>query len=72
MVNGWEKKSSFTSAKIFEHYDKTQIRGYVLTDIENDGMLSGLNLNMISSNIKLTSKNLLLVVGLRILKILRV
>ena len=48
MVNGWEQKSSFTSAKIFEHYDKTQIKGYVLTDIENDGMLSGLNLNMIS------------------------
>ena len=67
------KKSSFTSAKIFEHYDKTQIKGYVLTDIENDGMLSGLNLNMISSNIKTYfKKNLLLVVGLRTLKILRV
>ena len=65
MVNGWEKKSSFTSAKIFEHYDKTQIKGYVLTDIENDGMLSGLNLNMISSNIKLTSKKFIVGGGLK-------
>ena len=65
MVNGWEKKSSFTSAKIFEYYDKSHTRGYVLTDIENDGMLSGLNLNMISSNIKLTSKKFIVGGGLR-------
>ena len=65
MVNGWEKKSSFTSAKIFEHYDKAHTRGYVLTDIENDGMLSGLNLNMISSNIKLASKKFIVGGGLR-------
>ena len=65
MVNGWEKKSSFTSTKIFEHYDKTQIKGYVLTDIENDGMLSGLNLNMISSNVKLTSKKFIVGGGLK-------
>ena len=65
MVNGWEKKSSFTSAKIFEHYDKTKIKGYVLTDIENDGMLSGLNLNIISSNIKLSSKKFIVGGGLK-------
>ena len=65
MVNGWENKSLFTSSKIFEHYDKTHTRGYVLTDIENDGMLSGLNLNMISSNIKLTSKKFIVGGGLK-------
>ena len=64
MVNGWEKKSSFTSAKIFEHYDKTHTRGYVLTDIENDGMLSGLNINMIKTNLKLASKPLVVGGGL--------
>jgi phosphoribosylformimino-5-aminoimidazole carboxamide ribotide isomerase len=65
MVNGWENKSVFTPAKIFQHYDKTNIRGYVLTDIENDGMLSGLNLNMISSNVKLASKKFIVGGGLK-------
>ena len=59
MVNGWEKESAFTPAKIFQHYDKTSIRGYVLTDIKNDGMLTGLNLDIISSNQKLSPKKFL-------------
>jgi len=65
MINGWQKKSPFTPAKIFQKYDKTKIRGYVLTDIENDGMLSGLNLNMISSNLSLTRKKLIVGGGLK-------
>ena len=65
MVNGWESKSPFTSTKIFENYDKTHTRGYVLTDIESDGMLAGLNFNMISSNIKLTSKKFIVGGGLK-------
>ena len=65
MINGWENKSPFTSTKIFEHYDKTHTRGYVLTDIESDGMLAGLNFNMISSHIKLTSKKFIVGGGLR-------
>tara|TARA_Y100001970_G_scaffold260015_1_gene341623 strand:+ start:3298 stop:4029 length:732 start_codon:yes stop_codon:yes gene_type:complete len=65
MVNGWEDKSVFTPAKIFQYYDKTNIRGYILTDIENDGMLSGLNFNMISSTLKLTSKKFIVGGGLK-------
>ena len=59
MINGWQQKSTLTAAKLFEQYDKTKIRGYVLTDIQNDGMLSGLNLNMISLNLSLTIKKLM-------------
>ena len=65
MINGWQHKSLFTPAKLFKHYDKTNIRGYVLTDIENDGMLSGLNLNMISLHLSLTIKNLIVGGGLK-------
>ncbi len=65
MINGWKQKSLFTPAKLFQHYDKTRIRGYVLTDIENDGMLSGLNLNMISLNLSLTIKKLIVGGGLK-------
>ena len=65
MINGWKQKSLFTPAKLFQHYDKTNIRGYVLTDVENDGMLSGLNLNMISLNLSLTIKKLIVGGGLK-------
>ncbi len=65
MINGWQKTSPFTPAKIFKKYDKTKIRGYVLTDIENDGMLSGLNLKMISLNLSLTIKKLIVGGGLK-------
>ena len=65
MINGWQQKSTFTATKLFEQYDKTKIRGYVLTDIQNDGMLSGLNLNMISLNLSLTIKKLIVGGGLK-------
>ena len=65
MINGWQQKSTLTAAKLFEQYDKTKIRGYVLTDIQNDGMLSGLNLNMISLNLSLTIKKLIVGGGLK-------
>ena len=65
MINGWQQKSLFTPAKLFQQYDKTKIRGYVLTDIENDGMLSGLNLKMISLNLSLTIKKLIVGGGLK-------
>ncbi len=65
MIHGWQQKSIYTPAKLFHDYDKTNIRGYIFTDIENDGMLSGLNLNMISSNLLLTKKKLIVGGGLK-------
>ena len=68
MINGWQQKSIFTPSKLFQHYDKTKIRGYILTDIENDGMLSGLNISMISLNLSLTKKKLIVGGGLKDMK----
>ena len=65
MINGWKQKSTFTPSKLFQYYDETKIRGYILTDIENDGMLSGLNLDMISLNLSLTKKKLIVGGGLK-------
>ena len=59
MIKGWKEASSFTPNTLFKNYNKSMIRGYVLTDIENDGMLSGLNQEMITQNIKLTNKKLI-------------
>ena len=65
MIKGWVEESDFTPEKIFQTYDESNIRGYVLTDIEKDGMLSGLNQKMISDNIALTKKNLIVGGGLK-------
>ena len=54
MIKGWVEESDFTPEKIFQTYDQSSIRGYVLTDIEKDGMLTGLNQKMISANVSLT------------------
>ena len=59
MIKGWVEESDFTPEKIFQIYDESNIRGYVLTDIEKDGMLTGLNQKMISTNVSLTKKKLI-------------
>ena len=65
MINGWVKESDFTPHMLFQIYDNSNIRGYVLTDIEKDGMLTGLNQKMISANISLTNKKLIVGGGLK-------
>ena len=65
MVKGWKEESSFTPAKLFETYDNTSVRGYILTDIEKDGMLTGLNQEMIEENLKLTKKKMIVGGGLK-------
>lgn len=65
MIKGWVEESDFTPEKIFQTYDKSSIRGYVLTDIEKDGMLTGLNQKMILTNVSLTKKKLIVGGGLK-------
>ncbi len=65
MIKGWVEESDFTPKKIFQTYDASSIRGYVLTDIEKDGMLTGLNLKMITANVFLTNKKLIVGGGLK-------
>ena len=47
MVKGWKEKSKFKTEDIINIYNKLAIKGYVITDIENDGMLRGLNTDFI-------------------------
>jgi phosphoribosylformimino-5-aminoimidazole carboxamide ribotide isomerase len=65
MTKGWIEESNFTPVKLFQTYDQSNIRGYVLTDIEKDGMLTGLNQEMILKNISLTHKKLIVGGGLK-------
>ena len=65
MIKGWKQESNFTPSKLIEKYNKTNIRGYILTDIEKDGMLSGINQEMIIQNLALTNKKLIAGGGLK-------
>ena len=64
MIKGWTESSKFTINDIFEIYDTSQIKGYILTDISRDGMLQGLDMNLINKHIAMTKKNLIVGGGL--------
>jgi len=65
MIKGWVEDSNYTPAKLFQKYNDSNIRGYVLTDIEKDGMLTGLNHELILKNISLSNKKLIVGGGLK-------
>ena len=43
MIKGWNEKSNLQIDDVLKLYNDTNIKGYVITDIKNDGMLKGLN-----------------------------
>ena len=52
MIKGWDKNSGKKIQNILDIYNSSKIKGYVITDIQNDGMLKGLNLNFVNNFIK--------------------
>ena len=52
MIKGWDKNSGKKIQDILDIYTNSKIKGYVITDIQNDGMLKGLNLDFVSNFIK--------------------
>ena len=55
MVGGWKEKSNLSIDDLLNLYDSSEIKGYVITDVKNDGMLKGLNidfLHKLSKNIE--------------------
>ena len=51
MIKGWKEKSKSKLYEILKNYEKSNIKGYVITDIENDGMLKGLNTSFIKKTV---------------------
>ena len=52
MIKGWDKNSGKKIQDILEVYSESKIKGYVITDIQNDGMLRGLNLYFVNNFLK--------------------
>ena len=47
MVKGWKEPAKLKLEEIINIYNNTEIKGYVITDIMNDGMLQGLNISFV-------------------------
>ena len=64
MIKGWEKNSGASIDEIIKFYNSSSIRGFVLTDISRDGMLRGLDINLITDIVSKTKKNFIIGGGL--------
>ena len=52
MIKGWDEDSGKNTQDILDIYTSSKIKGYIITDIQNDGMLKGLNLDFVNNFIK--------------------
>lgn len=57
MIKGWDENSGKKIQDILNIYNNSKIKGYVITDIKNDGMLNGLNISFINNFLKKTKSN---------------
>lgn len=64
MIKGWVESSNINIFKFLEIYNSSMINGYVLTDISRDGMLQGLDINLVNSFINKSNKKVIVGGGL--------
>tara|TARA_B100000963_G_C22620259_1_gene669572 strand:+ start:1483 stop:2235 length:753 start_codon:yes stop_codon:yes gene_type:complete len=59
MIKGWKEKSKLKILDLLYLYKHTPLRGCVITDIKNDGMLKGLNTDFVKKIVsKIESSNM--------------
>ena len=56
--HGWQKTNNLSLEHIVNKYNDRPIHSYFVTDVANDGMLSGLNIKTFSSIKQLTNKHI--------------
>ena len=56
--HGWQKTTNQSLESIVNKYNDRPIHSYFVTDVANDGMLSGLNMKTFNSVKKLTNKHI--------------
>ena len=64
MISGWIEESNVTVDEIIEYYNSYPIKGFIFTDISRDGMLSGLNIDLIGNFLVKTKKDVVVGGGL--------
>ena len=56
--HGWQKTNDYSLTDIVNKYNQCSINSYFVTDVTNDGMLSGLNMKIFESIKKITQKKI--------------
>ena len=56
--HGWQKTNDYSLTDIVNKYNQCSINSYFVTDVTNDGMLSGLNMKTFETIKKLTQKKI--------------
>ena len=64
MISGWTENSNLKVNEVIDFYNSSLIKGFILTDISRDGMLQGLNINLIKNLVGLTPKDIIVGGGL--------
>ena len=64
MIGGWKEDSNLLIDDILKLYNESSVNGFILTDISRDGMLEGLDVNLISDFISKTNKKVIVGGGL--------
>ncbi|MDA9601484.1 1-(5-phosphoribosyl)-5-[(5-phosphoribosylamino)methylideneamino] imidazole-4-carboxamide isomerase [Alphaproteobacteria bacterium] len=54
--HGWQQTNNISLNNIIDQYNKKNIHSFFITDVANDGMLSGLNIDTFQEVKKLTNK----------------
>ena len=57
MIKGWKEESKLKVNELINIYKEEAIKGYVLTDIKNDGMLKGLDIKFVKEIISKIQKD---------------
>ena len=64
MIKGWTQESKISIDKMFKIYNNSKIKGFVLTDISRDGMMEGINIDLVIDNLNKSQKSMIIGGGL--------
>jgi phosphoribosylformimino-5-aminoimidazole carboxamide ribonucleotide (ProFAR) isomerase len=64
MIKGWLEESQLSVKEVFDYYNNSDIQGFILTDISRDGMLEGLDMDLIKDFVLKANKNIIVGGGL--------
>ena len=64
MIYGWVKESNKDTEEILFDFNNSNIRGFVITDVSRDGMLTGVDVKNISHYLSITNKPMIVGGGL--------
>ena len=64
MIKGWVEESDYSTQEVFNIYNKSKIRGFIFTDVSRDGMMQGIDINLVRQNLSISKKPMIVGGGL--------